>query len=262
MGLLSRVYACSAKSALTSSKEVLLRTLFFTIPERPLGHKIVVTMANELEKIIGEKTVETPAPNKQESISPEEKKANLDRAIAEAQDELRKTREATRKAKQGVLEEEDLPKIDDTDPNAKAWNKRIQDNTAPINSQMERQKDEVRTFALRRFLQDKPSLSKSPEKLKELMTNYDRLKVATEQTQEGILIDLEKAYGATFHEELVSAARNSRIEQAKEDMIASDIAISHGATSETTTPPAKRQYTAEERQILATWEQHGAPKVD
>jgi hypothetical protein len=222
-------------------------------------------MANELEKIIGDKTV-TPPEGENPVVSDElqkkvEQKANLEKAIAEAQDTLRTTRQKIKEAR-GETVEDELPKIDDTDPSAKAWNKRIQDTTAPIASQLEKQKEEVRTFALRRFLADKPSLAKNPEKLKELMTNYDRLKVATEQTQEGVLIDLEKAYGATFHEELVSAARNARLEHAKEEMIQSDIAISKGATSETTTPPAKRPMSAEDRAIVAQWEANGAPKLD
>lgn len=218
-------------------------------------------MANELE----EKIAETPAPASPEAQDDAKKlevKSNLDKAIVEAQETLRKTREATKQAKAGVLEEEELPQIDLNDPSAKAWDRRIKESNAPLNSQLEAQKNEVRSFALRRFLSDKPSLAKNAEKLKELMANYDRIKVATEQTQEGVLMDLDKAYGATFHEELVSAARNVRLDAAKEDMIASDIAISRGATSETAQAPVKRQMTAEERKIVEQWESHGAPQVD
>ncbi len=201
-------------------------------------------------------------PIQDENKEKEEKKANLEKAIAEAQTTLRETREQIKKAKTGTVVEEEIPQIDDTDPSAKAWNKRIQDTTGPISSQLERQKEEVRTFALRRFLSDKPSLAKNPEKLKELMSNYERIKVATEQTQEGVLLDLDKAYGATFHEELVNAARNARIDQAKEDMIASDIAIDRGANTEQAAKPTKRQYTAEEKRIVEMWELHGSPKID
>lgn len=192
----------------------------------------------------------------------EEQKANLDRAIAEANETLRQRREAAKKAKQGIVEEEILPQIDDNDPGSKAWSKRISDTVAPALSQLEKQKDEVRSFALRRFLSDKPALAKSPEKLKELMSTYDRIKTATEQTQEGVLLDLGKAYGATFSDELIEAARNRRIDSAKEDMIASDIAIDRGSTTETSTPPAKRQLSAEERKIVEQWEASGAPAVD
>lgn len=215
-------------------------------------------MANEkLEDIIAEPVAAAP---KQESITPEEKKANLDKAIEEAQDTLRGLRKDIKVAKTG--EEEELPQIDLNDPSARAWDRRIQQSNAPISSQFEAQKAEVRTFALRRFLSDKPSLANNPEKLKELMGNYDRIKVATEQTQEGVLMDLDKAYGATFHEELVSAARQGRIDQAKEDMIAADIGISRGATSEAAPKPEKKRLTAEEQQIVNQWESFGAPKID
>lgn len=218
-------------------------------------------MANEIEKEIAV-TPAPASPEAQEDAKKLEVKSNLDKAIAEAQETLRKTREATKQAKTGVLEEEELPQIDLNDPSAKAWDKRIKDSNAPFNNQLEAQKNEVRSFALRRFLSDKPSLAKNPEKLKELMANYDRIKIATEQTQEGVLMDLDKAYGATFHEELVSAARNVRLDAAKEDMIASDIAISRGSTSETAPTPIKRQMTAEERKIVEQWESHGAPSID
>lgn len=190
----------------------------------------------------------------------QEQKDNLDKAILEVNDELRKKREELKKPIVPV--EEVVPVIDDTDPSAKAWNQRIKDNTAPLSNQLEKQKEEVRTFALRKFLADKPSLSKNPEKLKEMMSNYERIKSSTEQTQEGVTMDLDKAYGATFHEELVSAARNVKLDQAKEDMIASDIAVSKGATSETTQAPTKRIYTAEERRIIEGYEANGAPKLD
>lgn len=218
-------------------------------------------MENEkkLEEIIAEKPV--TAESKQEGVTPEEKKANLDRAIEEAQGTLRSLRKDIKIAKTGEPED-DLPQIDLNDPSAKAWDRRIKESNAPLSSQLEAQKSEVRTFALRRFLADKPSLANNPEKLKELMGNYDRIKVATEQTEQGVLMDLDKAYGATFHEELVAAARSGRIEQAKEDMIASDIGISRGSSAEATPKPEKRRMTAEEQQIVAQWESFGAPKID
>lgn len=224
-------------------------------------------MANEQEVPVVP-IAETPAPAAQESQEDKElrekaeKKANLDKAILEAQDELRRTREANKKEKQQpVAPTEEIPQIDDNDPSAKAWNQRIKDNTAPITANIEKQKDEVRAFALRKFLADKPSLAKSPEKLKEFMANYDRIKVNTEQTQEGVLMDFEKAYGATFYEELTQAARTARIDAAKEDMLFSDAGVSHGANGEAAEQPAKRQYTAEEREILRGWEERGAPKI-
>lgn len=216
-------------------------------------------MENEkLEEIIAEKPAGA-LPEQDEIKKKEEQKANLDKAIAEANDELKRKRQAL---KDNKPEEDDLPKIDLKDPSAQAWDRRIQESTATVTTQLDRQKEEVRTFALRRFLSDKPSLARNPEKLKELMSNYERIKTATEQTQEGVVMDLEKAYGATFHEELVSAARNARLDAAKEEMIASDIGISRGSNSESSPPPQKRKLSAEEAQIVAQWESHGAPKID
>lgn len=217
-------------------------------------------MANEkLEEIIADKPV-TASPEQEELKKKEEQKANLDKAIQEAEETLREKRKQIKEIPK--VDAEDLPQINLEDPSAKAWDRHIKLNTAGISSQIEAQKTEVRTFALRRFLSDKPALAKNPEKLKELMDTYNRLKVATEQTEQGVLMDLDRAYGATFHEELVSAARNARLDAAKEDMVASDIAISRGSTSETAPAPQKRKLSAEEQKIVSQWEEFGAPKVD
>lgn len=210
----------------------------------------------ELEKVIAEPEPALPEQDKKEEI-----KGNLDKAIAEAQETLRKTRDDIKKAKAGEIEEDGLPQIDMEDPSAKAWDKHIQKSTATVSSQLEKQKEEVRTFALRKFLADRPSLAGNKEKLNEFMSNYDRIKTSTEQTQEGVLMDFEKAYGATFHEELISAARNSRLNQAKEDMIYADIAVDKGSTNEPNIPLKKRPMSAEEQAIVAQWETYGAPKI-
>lgn len=212
----------------------------------------------ELEKVIADKAPASDEQNKKEEV-----KQNLDKAIAEAQETLRQTRAEIKKAKtETEIEEDSLPEIDMNDPSAKAWDKHIRKAVAPASSQLEKQKDEVRTFALRAFLKDKPGLAKNPEKLREFISVYDRLKISTEQTQEGVLMDFEKAYGATFHEELISAARNRRLDQAKEDMISSDIAIDRGATGEPDVAPKKRPMTAEEQRIVEQWETMGAPKIE
>lgn len=218
------------------------------VTEQPVAPKEVVD---------GVKPVE---PAQDEISKKEEQKANLDKAIAEANETLRQKREEIKKTSAPANDE--IPKIDDEDPSAKAWNNRIKETVAPVSSQLEKQKEEVRTFALRKFLADKPALARNKEKLTELMSNYDRIKVATEQTQEGVLLDLDKAYAVTFHEELVSAARNARLDQAKEDMIASDIAISKSADAEPAKAPVKRQLSREEQEIIKQWETFGAPKVD
>jgi ElaB/YqjD/DUF883 family membrane-anchored ribosome-binding protein len=221
--------------------------------------KIRKNMSDELEKVVAESETALSKEDKKEEV-----KANLDKAIFEAQETLRKTREEIKKAKIGIVDEEDnsLPQIDMEDPSAKAWDRHIRKSTAPLSSQLEKQKEEVRSFALRKFLNDKPSLANNKEKLNEFMANYDRVKTSTEQTQEGVLMDFEKAYGATFHQELMQAARNARLDQAKEDMIFSDIAIDKGSTNEPNKPSAKRRLTAEEQAIIAQWEMNGAPKVE
>lgn len=208
-----------------------------------------------------EETVAAPAqasPEQEELKKKEEHRANLEKAIAEAEETLREKRKLIKT----VVVEDDTPKIDDTDPSARAWNRRITESIAPVTSDLEKQKTEVRTFALREFLTDKPALANNPEKLRELMSMYDRLKVATEQTKEGVLIDLDKAYGATFHSELRAAAKNARIDAAKEAMIESDVAVTRGSSAEAAARPEKRQYTAEERKIIEGFELHGAPKID
>lgn len=215
-------------------------------------------MENEkkLDEVIAETETALSKDDKKVEI-----KANLDKAIEEAQETLRQTRNKIKEAKTAVVED-NLPQIDMEDPSAKAWDKHIKESTAPLSSQLEKQKEEVRTFALRKFLADRPSLANNKEKLNEFMSTYDRLKTSTEQTQEGVLMDFDKAYGATFHEELISAARTARLDQAKEDMIYSDIAVDKGATSEPNTPPTKRRLSAEEQQIVSQWEVYGAPKLD
>ncbi len=210
----------------------------------------------KLEEVVAE-----PAPALEEQDKKKiEQLANLDKAIAEANEQLRTKRQALKEPVEPI--EDGVPRIDMNDPAAKAWDKHIRENTAPLNSQLEKQKDEVRTFALRRFLQDKPSLTSNPEKMKEFMAIYDRIKTSTEQTQEGVLMDFDKAYGATYHEELISAARQGRVDRAKEDMIASDIGISRGSDSEPERQPQKRRLSAEEQKIVEGWETFGAPKLD
>lgn len=219
-------------------------------------------MENEkkLEQVIADKP-EQPASPKQDSK--EEQKVKLDKAIAEAQEELRKTRAEIKKTKtEAEIEEDNLPEIDMNDPSAKAWDKHIRKAIAPASSQLEKQKEEVRSFALRKFLADRPALANNKEKLNEFMSTYDRLKTSTEQTQEGVLMDFEKAYGATFHEELISEARNARLNKAKEDMIYSDIAVDKGSTHEPDKAPQKRRLSAEEQRIVEQWETFGAPKVE
>lgn len=223
---------------------------------------------DELKALLGEEAV--PAPPAEEAkpaeVAPappeedpqvkakEEQLANLNKAIVEEQERLRKVRKDRKAAKPVDPEEEELPQINFEDPSAKAWDKRIREAAAPANQELEKAKEERRLFALRQFLQDKPSLSKSPEKLKAMMETYDRLKTSTELTSEGILMDLEKAYAAEHSEELISAARNARIDGARNDAIMSDIGVSRGSSTysnEKEVQPVR--LNEEEKQILARW---------
>jgi len=227
----------------------------------------------ELKEILGVDTGDTPSeepakeePKPEPQEDPElkrkaEEKANLDKAIQEAQDQLRKIRKDVKEAKGAPIEEE-LPKINDEDPSVKAWTKRIQETVAPSAELLEKAKAERRSFALRQFLADKPALAKDPEKVKKVMATYDRIKDATELTSEGILIDLDRAYAAENYEELLGRQRQARIDQAREDMIYADPAISRGSTTHQSDQPKKRVYSEEERDILKQWERSGAPKLD
>lgn len=219
---------------------------------------------NDLRAILGEDTDPTPpadatVPKKEPEPSEEDKevarktqvKANLDKAILEAQETLRKTRKATKNPK--ADEDEDIPQIDMDDPAAKAWDRRIRETSAPIAAEMEKEKEEVRTFALREFLQDKPSLAANPEKLQQVMATYDRLKTSSERTREGVILDLEKAYAAEHHEELIDLARNRRIETAQGDALLSDIAVSRGSTSYSNPKEATPNLSEEDKAIIAKW---------
>lgn len=226
---------------------------------------------DDLEKLLSEKPVtETPKtpseespkePSQEEKKDPEvlkkeEIKANLDAAIREAQDELKRIRKEKRTVKSEVPEEEELPKINMDDPSAKAWDRHIQEQVSPVRNESEQEKAEVRESAIKDFLKDKPSLSSNKEKLKEVMTEYEQLSKGriSEKTKEGVITYLEKAYASVFHEELVGAARGRRIEQAKADALFSDIAVSKGATaySSNEEPPVEK-LNEEDKRILARW---------
>ncbi len=221
----------------------------------------------ELKALLGEDKDPAPpaeeAPKETPAAAPEEdpavkakteQLANLDKAIKEEQDRLRKVRKDRKQATVVDPEEEELPKINLEDPSAKAWDRRIQQAAAPANQELERAKEERRLFALRQFLADKPSLSKDPQKLKAMMETYDKLKTSTELTSEGILMDLDKAYAAEHADELIGAARSSRIDGARNDAVFSDIGVSRGSSSYSSNKEEKPvQLNEEERQILARW---------
>lgn len=188
----------------------------------------------------------------EESDKKAEQLANLNRAIREANEELKQIRLAKKATKDTPPKEDELPTIDFNDPSAKAWDNRIRESVSPVKAEMDEAKQEVRTFALQEFLKDKPALAKSPEKVKELMGLYDRIKVATERTVPGVLLDLNKAYAALHADTLIAAARGERLEKAEADSIFSDIAVSRGASSyqQSKRSPATKGLTKDDEKFI------------
>ena len=232
------------------------------------GRKYLIgnNMTDVIEKPInGELVKETPAPPKEPAKVPEpqidpevEKKARLvelDVAKVSLETEIQRLRAEKRDLKKTPPKEgeEEIPQIDDTDPSAKAWNQRIKETVAPYQQQAEQGRKEIRQFAFDKFLVDKPSLAKNADKIKELMATYEKIRTASESTTEGVLLDLDKAYAATFHKELLEAARQSKIDNAKNDTIFSDIAISRGSTAYNTPKPTQIKLSPEEELQLAKW---------
>lgn len=232
------------------------------------------TIVDELDKLLAEddekKTQQSSEEVKPQTVQIDEEANrkseqlnNLTKAIAEAQSELRRTRAAKKEIKVEPTEDE-LPKIDLTDPSARAWDKHFAGKVDPLTLELEREKEEVRTYALKEFLADKPALSKNPEKVKELVGMYEKLRTATERNKEGVLLDLDRAYAATHHEELLQIARNRRVASAQADALLSDIAVSRGATSYNEERKGVPHYSNEDKQILAKWgmtpEEHAALK--
>lgn len=232
-------------------------------------------MTNTIE--IDKKENETPTPspetspeseikNKIEQLEAEEAKKreklqNMSKAIEEAEAQLEKVRKERKEIVANKSEEqEEDPEIDFTDPGAKAWDKHISSKLSPIQQQTEKEKAEVRKYALSEFLKDKPALAKDPEKLKELMQTYESIKTATERNKEGVLTDLNKAFAAVYHEDLISAAQTAKFEKIKEKQLFSDPAVTEGSTGYVNEREVMPQYSSEDRKILAKWgitpEQH------
>ena len=225
---------------------------------------------DELEKLLGEEK-ETPAssegqePEKEPTKSPEEIKKeeqlfNLNKAIAQANEELRKKR---KEVKEPVIEEE-IPRIDMTDPSAKAWDKHMNEKVNPLSAENEKEKEEVRNYALQQFLSDKPALAKNTEMLKKVMETY---KVLAEdkisgKTVEGVLTYLEKAYVAENHEAILAQQRRERISRAQADAIYSDPAVSRGATAYSSERGATPNLSEDDKSILAKWGMTPAEWID
>ena len=216
----------------------------------------------ELDEILkneepAKQEIDTPTPALKEEKKPEdevlkkqEQLQNLEKAIAEANAELKKTREV----KKQVIEEE-IPKIDFNDPSSKAWDKHIRENVSPLQVEMEKEKEEIRNFALREFMEDKPALARNPEKIKELVGVYDKIKTASERTKEGVLNDLNKAFAVVYSEELMSSAREARVNKAQGDAMFSEAGVSRGSTAyfkEKEADPSQN-LSEDDKAILARW---------
>ena len=202
---------------------------------------------------VEEVVIPTPEPE-QPKVDDEEKRKNeqlenLNAAIAQANDELRTIRAQKREAKE---ETPDL-KVDLNDPNAQAWDKHIADKVSPVQAELDAEKREVRTFALQSFLADKPVLSQSPEKVKELVALYEKIRTATERTPEGVIVDLKRAYAALHADTLIAAAHNDRVDKVKAEAAQLEEAATHGGSSYQAPRKVRSKLSDDDKSQLAKW---------
>lgn len=221
-------------------------------------------MSEELEKLLddgqtkdqtssGEKSSEQI--KEEEKLKAEEHLANIKKAIEQGNDELKKIRQAKKAGKTvEEIEEDDLPQIDFNDKGARAWDKRISDTVKPLAEEAAKEKEEIRTFAIKKFLEDKPELAKDPEKVKRVISTYEKIRTATERTTEGVLLDLRKAYAAEYADEILQNNENERLDRARGEVIFSDIAVSRGESSFREEKKAKPHLSSADAKILAKWD--------
>lgn len=205
-----------------------------------------------------DKPDESASKNEDDEIKKkEEQLANVNKAIAESNDELRKIRLKSKKLRSGDAEgddEDDIPAINDDDPSAKAWNKRIRENVSPIQADMEKSREEVRTLALKRFLADKPATAGNSEKVKALVAKYERLRESSETNVDVVVDELNQAFAALYSQDLIDAARNRRVKDAKVESLFSEPAVDSGATSYRQRDDEPSEiYSEEDKRILARW---------
>ena len=98
---------------------------------------------DELEALLAEGD-KTPTPASEETqenkkdeevLKKEQQLANLQKAIAEANTQLKDLR----KPKTQAQEDEEIPKIDMDDPSSKAWNKHINSQVNPLQEELEKE---------------------------------------------------------------------------------------------------------------------------
>jgi hypothetical protein len=230
------------------------------MPNETIGEEEKPTPTQSLEET---EVVETqPEVNQeQKNIDEEAQKkaehlANLQKAIDLANEELKTVRKGIKEVKtQNQPGQEELPQIDKEDPNSKAWLNEIDGKVSPVQQELEQEKQEIRSFALREFLTDKPLLAKDSEKVKQLISTYESLSKGkiSEKTKEGVLLYLDKAYAAENHDELLAVAGQKRVDKAKADIAFSDIAISRGAGGYPSQPETDINLSADDLAVLAKW---------
>jgi hypothetical protein len=159
----------------------------------------------------------------------QEQKSNLEKAIAEANAELKRKRDILKKL--NPQEEEEVPSIDFNDPASKAWDKHIKDELNPVRQEQDKVKGEIFNYTFSKWLEDKPVLRDNPEEIKSFISDYDKVKSSTGLTREGVETDLDRAFAVKYSTELINRARVNRKEKVKEDLLFSEPAISRGATS-------------------------------
>jgi hypothetical protein len=193
---------------------------------------------------------------KQQDIDPElqkerEHRKNIEVALQQTRDELKRLKEA----KEAKPTEEEIPKIDMNDPGSKAWDKHINEKVNPVQAMMEKENQEVFDFTLKKWLDDKPALAADPSKMKEFINNYERIKVSTGRTREGVEQDLDKAYAVTYSDLLLGREREASLRKGEGLALFSDPGVSRGATGyfqEKETYNGKLQsLTAEDRAIIS-----------
>jgi hypothetical protein len=224
------------------------------MPDNQIGEEVKETPVPPSEEVPKEPPQEQQIEDK-EAVKKQEQLQNLNTAINLANEELRTIRKNIKDSKPIQPVEEELPQIDMNDPSSKAWDKHISEKVNPVQLEMEQEKLEIRSFALREFLADKPLLAGNSEKIKQLVSTYEALSKGriSEKTKEGVMTYLEKAYAAENQDELLAMAGQRRVDKARADSAFSDIAISKGATGYPVQQEAPMNLSEEDKAILAKW---------
>lgn len=226
---------------------------------------------------IGEDRKDQPLDPKDQDLAPkepvdddiakkEEQLANLDRAIDLANEELRDIRDAKKKARDEDDEDRPAPKdpapkkdeddeveVDLKSPSGKAWDKHIRKNVDPVQRELDQEKREVFNFTLRKFLEDYPNVARDEKKLKTLVQTYERIKNNSGRTQEGVFMDLRRAYGAEFLDEAMETRQASRFDDVRRRAIDSDAGVSRSTGTYREQREPNAQYSESDRAILAKW---------